>query len=354
VKVVALVPAHNEETDIGATVRALAAQEIRPRIIVIADNCTDATVERAYETGADLVYEPVNSRRKPGALNIGFDLAYGADFIVTVDADTVLPPNAVADWLQEYRRNLGLGGSFAKVTVRLPERGRLARFLARLQRFDFAHWVDGTINRKHRHTTCIGGQGAMFRKTALDAVAARDDRRGPWSYVSVTEDFELTYRLREAGWMTTMSADVRAYTGAMPTFRALWAQRRKWTSGGIADLRRFGFNRLTRADWAWQAFHSLVVLSRAAMVFGFTLIALGIGHFNLLWLAPTPIFLALNARHASRIPNADKWDIVLALTILPNELWEWLRTAWYLVSWVRAVTRSERDLWSLQATAERG
>ena len=68
---------------------------------------------------------------------------------------------------------------------------------------------------------------------------------GPWSYASDVEDFELTYRLRRLGHACKVSYTVRAYTDAMVTVRALWAQRMKWQGGTVEDLLRIGVNRLT-------------------------------------------------------------------------------------------------------------
>src|SRR5680860_1100606 len=51
-RLVVLIPAHNEERHIEATVRSVQAQSHAPeRVIVLADNCTDGTVDRAREAG---------------------------------------------------------------------------------------------------------------------------------------------------------------------------------------------------------------------------------------------------------------------------------------------------------------
>lgn len=68
VRVTALIPAHNEEKLIGATIRSLLEQDRKPdRIIVIADNCTDKTAEVARSFGVG-VYETIaNDKRKQAA-----------------------------------------------------------------------------------------------------------------------------------------------------------------------------------------------------------------------------------------------------------------------------------------------
>src|SRR3954452_11504397 len=73
--VVALIPAHNEEAEIEAAIWSLRDQDSPPDLIlVIADNCTDATAQRAEASGA-YVYETVgNAHKKAGALNQVLDL----------------------------------------------------------------------------------------------------------------------------------------------------------------------------------------------------------------------------------------------------------------------------------------
>ncbi|RJT83434.1 glycosyltransferase [Arthrobacter cheniae] len=52
VTVTVLIPAHNEEASLPQTIASLKSQSHRPdRIIVVADNCTDATIRLAHEAG---------------------------------------------------------------------------------------------------------------------------------------------------------------------------------------------------------------------------------------------------------------------------------------------------------------
>ncbi len=65
-----LVPAHNEAERIGATLASLEAQTRRPdRVIVVADNCTDATEAIARAAGAEVRVTVGNRDKKAGALN---------------------------------------------------------------------------------------------------------------------------------------------------------------------------------------------------------------------------------------------------------------------------------------------
>jgi poly-beta-1,6-N-acetyl-D-glucosamine synthase len=351
-RMVALVPAHNEAAGIAATIEALLAQS-RPfdRIVVIGDNCTDHTVEIARAYPVDVMETTDNHHRKSGALNAAWRrFAHDADIVVTVDADTELDPNAAADWEAEFQADDRLGGSTAKFTMR-PGRGMLLRW----QRLEFATSVDVTLRREW--TAVLAGAGAALRNDALREVVARGDREGPWSYASTVEDFELTYRLRELGWSCHTSPTIRAFTEAMPTTSALWGQRLKWTSGTAEDLLRFGFNRLTSMAWAQQAWGLVAVSSRLlwvlVTVWAFTL---GAGGVSWLWLLVPAITISLSVKRTLRVPFHDRKDLLLALLVVPQEVYAWLQVGWFATSWIRVlaarITRRRPDYWAVQYDAE--
>ena len=84
-----LIAAHNEEQSIGATLDSVLAQErVADRIVVAADNCTDATAEIALLKGLGsarpfLVHETVdNTHKKSGALNQAWALTRGRHGLV--------------------------------------------------------------------------------------------------------------------------------------------------------------------------------------------------------------------------------------------------------------------------------
>jgi len=112
-QVVALIPAHNEEASIGATVESLLMQTRVPdRIVVIPNNCNDRTAEVASAYPITVLEIDHNEHGKSSALNLGWQYyARDAFMVVCVDADTVMPPNAVADWVAEMKADPNLGGS---------------------------------------------------------------------------------------------------------------------------------------------------------------------------------------------------------------------------------------------------
>jgi cellulose synthase/poly-beta-1,6-N-acetylglucosamine synthase-like glycosyltransferase len=352
-RVVVLVPAYNEAGSIGATLDGLMGQE-RPadRIVVVPNGCTDATAWEARKYPVTVMELPRLEHRKSEALNRAWaQYACDADVVVCLDADTVLPPNALAAWEREFAEEAGslLGGSSSKFTMQDPG------VLSRLQKAEFATWTDTALRRGR--TSVLAGTGCAINNAVLRQIAARDDREGPWVYTSQVEDFELTYRIRELGYICQVSPDVRAYTDSMKSIKALWGQRMKWQVGTVEDLLDLGVNRLTLRDWAQQAMGLLGVFLKFLWV-AVIVLAAALNVFHVIWywwLVPV-LFVALDVKRAMRIPHWDWKDILMAASFFPQELFMWLRSGWFLASWCAVlttkITRRRIDRWEAQYTAE--
>lgn len=351
-RVVALIPAHNEAGSIAATIEAVLAQDRVPDdVVVIPNGCSDDTAEIARAYPVTVLELPALPNRKSEALNIGWTRhGADADVVVSMDADTILPPNAVADWLTELADDEWAGGSSSKFTTVVDG------YWPRMQKSEYAAWAQMQIN--HEQARVLSGTGSAFRGEVLRIIADRDDREGPWSYRSVTEDYELTYRIRELGYRAGISPTVRAYTDAMPTIRSLWGQRLKWQVGTVQDLLAFGWNRLTWRDWGAQAMGLLALLTRLLWV-GVTAVAatLGVWQFMWWWLAIPALVIAIDLRRARRIPHCDWKDWLIAATFVPNELFQWFRAALFAKCWttvaVSRITKRQKDMWAAQYALER-
>jgi cellulose synthase/poly-beta-1,6-N-acetylglucosamine synthase-like glycosyltransferase len=98
-RVAVLIPAHNEEAVIGATLRTLLPTvPLGTRVLVVADNCSDATAAIARECGADVVERTDAKQRGKGfALDFGIrHLSHRPpDAVVFLDADCRVAPDTV-------------------------------------------------------------------------------------------------------------------------------------------------------------------------------------------------------------------------------------------------------------------
>jgi cellulose synthase/poly-beta-1,6-N-acetylglucosamine synthase-like glycosyltransferase len=378
-RVTVLIAAHNEEESIRATLESCLNQT-RPadRVVVAADNCSDGTVEIARSVKGVDVFETVdNSHKKSGALNQGWYLTKGdTDLYITIDADTILPPNAIEDWAAEFADPVvaGVSAKFTMMTseevARLAETGEVPtaprnqapmsqreKAWVRVQKFEFSRWTDTALARRNRWTSVLAGTACAIRASALeDVVDEQGWSEGPWTYESAVEDFYLTYCLREMGYETRVSAKVRAYTGAMLTLKTLWRQRMKWQLGTAQDLRRIGFNRRTAIDWYQQGLGLLAAWMRVAWVLLFVFDVSTFHHVFLIhywWVFPL-FFVFVDLRDALRIPHRTLGDVLMAALLLPQEVFAWIRAGWFTWSWVLVFTGRKPDLWAAQIAAERG
>jgi len=246
--VAVLIPAWNEEKSIAATIDGLRSQTQAPDlIVVVANNCTDDTAAAARAAGAEVIEMPHNPHRKGGALNYGIETLLASladkDRIFVMDADTVVVPR----WFE-------LANAVMDANPRAVVSGRYACRNARgliglLQRNEFARECR-MIDRRGDRTHILVGTSTLLPVAMLrEVIAARREGRLPAGYVylpgSQTEDFELTLAAKTLGWQTISPHGCDAITDVMPTWKMLWHQRIRWMQGGVEDLRRYGWTRVT-------------------------------------------------------------------------------------------------------------
>ena len=240
-----LIPAHDEADVIAVTVRSCFEVDYPPdrfQVWVIADNCTDATADRARAAGAEVLVRADPTRKSKGyALE---DFFQGAatdpavrpfDAYVLVDADTTVSP----DLLRAFDRSLRRGDDFVQgyYTVRNAD----ASWRTRLMTYAFSLangvWLAGTDQLGL--SVGLKGNGMCFRAAAL--------ARHPWRVYGLVEDMEYAWALRVAGARVRFQPLARVH-GEMVSRGGAGAasQRRRWESGRQA-LRRGVRPRLWRS-----------------------------------------------------------------------------------------------------------
>jgi cellulose synthase/poly-beta-1,6-N-acetylglucosamine synthase-like glycosyltransferase len=228
VRFVFVVPAHDEEENIGSTIASCRAVSYEPalaRVCVIADNCSDGTARAARAAGAEVIerYDPVR-RSKGYALEYFFEhcppSAGDYDAAVLIDADTIVDPGILTafaaalaegqDWIQCY------------YTVRNPD----ASWRTRLMTYAFSLFNGVWLLGQDRLGLGIGlkGNGMCFSSRALVNF--------PWRAHGLAEDLEFSWMLRVAGERIHFLPGTRVYA-SMPIRggTAAVVQRRRWESG---------------------------------------------------------------------------------------------------------------------------
>ncbi|WP_040165443.1 glycosyltransferase family 2 protein [Microbacterium gorillae] len=116
-KILVLVPAWNEEHNVGNTVREVRAASADYDIVVIDDGSTDATARVAREAGATVLALPFNLG-VGGAMRAGFTYArrFGYRRAVQVDADGQHNPEDIAAVIGGLENaDIAIGARFADV-----------------------------------------------------------------------------------------------------------------------------------------------------------------------------------------------------------------------------------------------
>jgi cellulose synthase/poly-beta-1,6-N-acetylglucosamine synthase-like glycosyltransferase len=296
-RVTVLIPAHDEEVTLPGTLESLAGQLRQPdRIVVVADNCTDRTVEIARACGVEVVETVGNSDKKAGALNqvlsVLLPSAQARDVYLVMDADTQLTKGFIASAVAEMEAAptlAAVGGRF------VGEEG--FGLVGQLQRNEFTRYSN-QVGRRRGRVFVLTGTATMFRAEALLDVAAARGILIPgtpgqvYDTLALTEDNELTLALKCLG-ATMISPDGCVdVTEVMPTWRALWIQRKRWQRGALENLSEYGWAPGTLRYWGQQVGigYGIVALN-AAVIFTVMVILLGGGLVvYAFWLALGAVF----------------------------------------------------------------
>lgn len=228
-----LIPAHDEELSLPATLESLRAVDYPPEqvdVVVVADNCTDRTAIVARTGGADVMERTDAIERGKGyALKFGLEsiLADRPDAVLVLDADCQVEPSL-----------------FRKLDAHLAGRAEAVQVAVVTRNADdgptgFVGAVGNAFDNllsagKDRLGLAVPlrGSGMAFRRNVLE--------RFPWNEFGLTEDADYAERLRRGGVRVRFepAALVRSET---PARRGdLYGQRRRWRAalfGGSGFLR---------------------------------------------------------------------------------------------------------------------
>lgn len=245
-----VVPSHNEEADIEATLRGLTAiADAQCSIHVVADNCSDRTAELARAFAAQSGHAIVVWERSHETLRAkGYALEWALPqifeqsdrpaasgspalsalgpvrFVCIVDADALLTPNSVplarARFAEgftvvqsEYVFGKGLG--LRAEVMRMASAAMVVRGLGRS-----ALGLSDTLK----------GNGMFFRRAVLEET--------PWCAYSLAEDLEYTMLLLKKGHRVHILGGSQVSGKLSATTKGETDQRLRWEGGRLAVVRK--------------------------------------------------------------------------------------------------------------------
>lgn len=174
-----VVPAYNEESNIGTTVEALleelqsAVNRDDVEIIVVDDGSTDATAAVARAAGARVIVQPQN-RGKGAAVRAGVLDSDGRSVVFT-DADLAYPSSLVVEVLDELEQgwDVVVGSRRHQETTTLVKARMLRELGGRL-----VNWLTHLVLLGHFRDTQCGIKGfrgdigrVIFERTRIDGFA---------------------------------------------------------------------------------------------------------------------------------------------------------------------------------------
>jgi 1,2-diacylglycerol 3-beta-glucosyltransferase len=225
-----VVPAHNESTGIGETVQSLLSVDY-PRelfeVVVVADNCSDDTADKATAAGATVLIRNDSEKRGKG---YALDHAFAAtppevDAVVVIDADTLVSANLLRAFAA--RRDLGAKAMQADYGVRNPNAAWRTRLVAIA--FGAFHIVRSRARERLQLSCGLRGNGMCFALSLLQEI--------PHRAYSVVEDVEYGLRLGESGHRVQYTDEAHVYGEMVTTAAAANTQRRRWEEGRKALVR---------------------------------------------------------------------------------------------------------------------
>lgn len=342
-----LVPAHDEERLIAASIRSIlstSGSSSRIQLIVVADNCSDSTASIAKQEGADCWERKDSIRRgKPHALAWAIERCRSReyDYLVVLDADSEVRVDFF-EGLTEAMAD-GIGAVQAYFDVLNPDETWLTRLSVLPATVKFKLQYPG---KERLGLSCpLAGNGMCFRKSVLA-------ERG-WNAFSLTENWEYWAMLSLRGIRVGAAPNARLYAQDTKSLSTSRSQRERWAMGRSATSAQY-VPKLLKAALAGQhrlmALDAVVELVRPShallMVesFGFVFLAAVGGHW--LSLPSWPLAVAT----AVLLSQALLFVAALIMDRAPVRTWVALvMVPWYLI-WklaisISAVAKKSRQEW---------
>jgi cellulose synthase/poly-beta-1,6-N-acetylglucosamine synthase-like glycosyltransferase len=243
--VAVLIPAHNEADGIVQTLQVIRAQLLKgDRLLVVADNCTDATARTATATGAEVIERiDADQRGKGYALEFGVRHLRQAppEVLVIIDADCRLYPGGI-DQLARLAGKTGCPVQALDLMQAPPNAGIKTRIA------EFAWLVKNQVrplgSRRLGLPCQLMGTGMAF----------------PWPLIStarlanteLVEDMKLGIDLALAGHPPVFCTEALVTSQFPDSAAAAATQRTRWEHGHLgmilAELPRLLGQALMRRD----------------------------------------------------------------------------------------------------------
>lgn len=222
-----LIPCHNEDAGIEATLESCFGQSREfDQIVVVDDFSTDSTPEilARYADRITVVRTPKNLGNKSFAQQFGLDFVTG-DIMVTTDGDTILHEDFVRQIEMDFDHNPKLAAVCGYV------KSLKHNWLTRCRAFEYA--IGQNLHKLAQdsmdYVFVLPGAAAAFNTEVFRTYLK-------FEHDTITEDLDFTYKLHKNRLKICYNRKAIVYTQDPATISSYVKQMRRWLGGGWQAL----------------------------------------------------------------------------------------------------------------------
>lgn len=225
-----LIPAYNEEGQIGKAVQSvLDADYPKKEIIVIDDGSTDDTfkITKSFaKYGVKVIKK--NHSGKAASLNLGLKHA-GGDIIATLDADSFIEKESLKKMISYFDNDEVVA---VTSTIKSYEENSV------WQKIQKVEYLGMNIFRKLQtfinSVTVTPGPLSMFKAGLFEKIGNFDED-------NLVEDQEFALRIQKNDLKIESALDATVYTSTPNSFSELLKQRLRWYRGTLRNLTKYHY-----------------------------------------------------------------------------------------------------------------
>lgn len=299
-----LIPAHNEEKVIGATIASMLRLNYphnKLRVIVINDGSTDSTrkivegyKKRDRRVGLFNIPAGEGGKGKSRALNLGVKHV-SADVIAIYDADNTPEENSLRYLVAQLLLHKELGGVIGKFRTVNKNHNLLTKFI-NVETLSFQSMLQAGRWQMQNIATLPGTNFVMWGWLIRQL--------GGWDEEALTEDSELSIRIYEAGYKIKYIPYAITYEQEPQEWKVWIKQRMRWVRGNNYVISKFlrriptfkskrlAFDLLNTLALYYIFFAAIIISDILFILSGLSLVSISLpGPYTTVWIMAFFLFL---------------------------------------------------------------
>jgi cellulose synthase/poly-beta-1,6-N-acetylglucosamine synthase-like glycosyltransferase len=350
-----LIPAHNEETVIDATISAMRALDYpkdRLTVLVINDGSNDGTREIILRHAAEdprvrLFDIPAGEggKGKSRALNLGVQQVT-TEMIAIYDADNMPDRHALRYLVAQLLTNTQLGAALGKFRTVNKNVNLLTRFI-NIETLSFQSMLQAGRWQMHNIATLPGTNFVMWTRLIRQL--------NGWDEEALTEDSELSIRIYQEGYKIKFVPYAITYEQEPEEWKVWVKQRTRWVRGNNYVLgkflrqipkfrsKRLMFDVLYTLLLYYVFFVAIVISDSLFVVSALNLVTISLpGPYTFVWIMAFFLFL-FETVLAISYDDEDRWrqlPVLVVMYFTYCQLWIYVVVRALWIEYVRKEKRS--------------